>query len=59
MGEAESSHINVGKNKWLVVKSPDDLFHLGIDIDFRKLNYKPSPINSLLVSYFVFLICEK
>ena len=38
--EAECGHINAGKNKWLIVKLPDDLFHLGIDIDFRKLNYK-------------------
>ena len=37
---------NTGMNNWLVVKSPDDLFKLGIDIDFEKLNYKPLLINS-------------
>ena len=45
MMEADCDHINAGKNKWLIVKSLDDLFYLAIDIGFRKLNCEPLLIN--------------
>ena len=30
---------------WVVILSPDDLFHHNIDVDVAKLNYKPMLIN--------------
>ena len=34
-----------GVGEWLMVSSPDDLFKLDIDVNFRLLDYKPLLIN--------------
>ena len=34
-----------GTGNWIVISSPDDLFHHDIDVDFAKLDYKPMLIN--------------
>ena len=34
-----------GTGNWIVISSPDDLFHHDIDVDFAKLDYKPMLID--------------
>ena len=34
-----------GTGKWIYISSPDDLFRNGIELDFKKLNYKPLGFN--------------
>ena len=34
------------EGKWIVVMSPDDLFKLGIEIDFKAFNFSTAVYNS-------------
>jgi len=34
-----------GKGNWCVISTPDNLFKLGIDVNFKELGYQPLFIN--------------
>ena len=37
------------EGKWIIVSSPEDLFKLNIDIDFKILDYQPLSISDDLI----------
>jgi len=37
---------DMGIGNWITISSPEQLFKLNIDVDFKKLNY--NPLNSIL-----------
>ena len=41
----QDGDIDEGVGNWLTVSSPDDLFRLNIDVDFKLLDHKPLLIN--------------
>ena len=44
-GDTINDDKDEGNQKWLVILSPDDLFKLDVEIDFKALNYHPLFIN--------------
>ena len=41
----EEDKFDKGIGRWNTVNSPEDLFRIGIDIDFHKLGYRPLLFN--------------
>ena len=37
----EEDNFDKGIGRWIIVNSRDDLFRIGINIDFSKLRYRP------------------